>query len=215
MSNELQAASSLLPITDKPVDKVDQTGENNFFIENHADIHFHVDTPKIITYDLTGNDWMAIQKFSRQYYQLLVTCENIMEQTFVSPLANRSLVKATVPDEIFDSCSTLSPTGQDILKTIPAIICHENTEYNAVTDPKQMAIYGRILKINRLGRENRVHFKIIRMFPQQLLCEHCLDFDLNMDCYITDLNSSAWTVHKVDLFSAFESAGLKDMPKPN
>jgi hypothetical protein len=78
-----------------------------------------------------------------------------------------------------------------------------------------MAIYGRILKINRLGRENRVHFKIIRMFPQQLLCEHCLDFDLNMDCYITDLNSSAWTVHKVDLFSAFESAGLKDMPKPN
>ena len=42
MSNELQAASSLLPITDKPVDKVDQTGENNFFIENHADIHFHV-----------------------------------------------------------------------------------------------------------------------------------------------------------------------------
>ena len=153
MSNELQAASSLLPITDKPVDKVDQTGENNFFIENHADIHFHVDAPKIITYDLTGNDWMAIQKFSRQYYQLLVTCENIMEQTFVSPLANRSLVKAAVPDEIFDSCSTLSPTGQDILKTIPAIICHENTEYNAVTDPKQMAIYGRILKINRLGMD--------------------------------------------------------------
>ena len=215
MSNELQAASSLLPITEKSVDKVSQTGENNFFIENHADIHVHVDSPQVITYELNGNDWMAIQNFRRQYYQLLVTCEDIMEQNYVTPLANRSLVKTAVPDEIFDSCSTLSPTGQDILKTIPAIICHENTEYNGITDPNQMAIYGRILKINRLGKENKVYFKIIRMFPQHLLCDHCLDFDLNMDCAITDLNYSAWTVHKIDLFSAFESAGLKDMPKPN
>ena len=215
MSNELQAASSLLPITEKSVDKVSQTGENNFFIENHADIHVHVDSPQVITYELTGNDWMAIQNFHRQYYQLLVTCEDIMEQNYVTPLANRSLVKTAVPDEIFDSCSTLSPTGQDILKTIPAIICHENTEYNGITDPNQMAIYGRILKINRLGKENKVYFKIIRMFPQHLLCDHCLDFDLNMDCAITDLNYSAWTVHKIDLFCAFESAGLKDMPKPN
>ena len=215
MSNELQAASSLLPITEKSVDKVSQTGENNFFIENHADIHVHVDSPQVITYELNGNDWMAIQNFHRQYYQLLVTCEDIMEQNYVTPLANRSLVKTAVPDEIFDSCSTLSPTGQDILKTIPAIICHENTEYNGITDPNQMAIYGRILKINRLGKENKVYFKIIRMFPQHLLCDHCLDFDLNMDCAITDLNSSAWTVHKIDLFNAFESAGLHDMPKPN
>ena len=215
MSNELQAASSLLPITEKSVDKVSQTGENNFFIENHADIHVHVDSPQVITYELNGNDWMAIQNFRRQYYQLLVTCEDIMEQNYVTPLANRSLVKTAVPDEIFDSCSTLSPTGQDILKTIPAIICHENTEYNGITDPNQMAIYGRILKINRLGKENKVYFKIIRMFPQHLLCDHCLDFDLNMDCAITDLNYSAWTVHKIDLFSAFESAGLKDIPKPN
>ena len=169
----------------------------------------------MITYELNGNDWMAIQNFRRQYYQLLVTCEDIMEQNYVTPLANRSLVKTAVPDEIFDSCSTLSPTGQDILKTIPAIICHENTEYNGITDPNQMAIYGRILKINRLGKENKVYFKIIRMFPQHLLCDHCLDFDLNMDCAITDLNYSAWTVHKIDLFCAFESAGLKDMPKPN
>ena len=215
MSNELQAASSLLPITEKSVDKVSQTGENNFFIENHADIHVHVDSPQVITYELNGNDWMAIQNFRRQYYQLLVTCEDIMEQNYVTPLANRSLVKTAVPDEIFDSCSTLSPTGQDILKTIPAIICHENTEYNGITDPNQMAIYGRILKINRLGKENKVYFKIIRMFPQHLLCDHCLDFDLNMDCAITDLNYSAWTVHKIDLFCDFESAGLKDMPKPN
>ena len=215
MSNELQAASSLLPITAKSVDKVSQTGENNFFIENHADIHVHVDSPQVITYELNGNDWMAIQNFRRQYYQLLVTCEDIMEQNYVTPLANRSLVKTAVPDEIFDSCSTLSPTGQDILKTIPALICHENTEYNGITDPNKMSIYGRILKINRLGKENKVYFKIIRMFPQHLLCDHCLDFDLNMDCAITDLNYSAWTVHKIDLFCAFESAGLKDMPKPN
>ena len=214
MSNELQAASPLLPITEKPVDKVDQNGENNFFIENHADIHFHVDAPKVVTYDLTGNDWMAIQKFSRQYYQLLVTCENIMEQTYVTVSADRSLVRQKVPDEIYQSCSALTPTGQDILKSIPAIICHENTGYNGDTDPEQMAIYGRILKINRLGRENKIHFKILRMFPQRLLCENCLDFDLNMDCALTDLNWSEWTAHKIDLFATFESAGLHDMPAP-
>lgn len=214
MSNEIQAASKLLPISDRPVDKVDINGDNSFYIENKGDVHFHMDAPVIIPQELTGNDWMAIQKFSREYYQLLVTCEDVMEQTFVTPLANRSLVKNFVPDEIYENCSTLSPTGQDILKNIPAIICHENTDYNGITDPNQMAIYGRILKINRLGKENKVHFKIIRMFPQHLLCDHCLDFDLNMDCALTDLNCSAWTVHKIDLFSAFESAGLHDMPAP-
>ena len=44
--------------------------------------------------------------------------------------------------------------------------------------------------------------------------KNALYFDLNMDCAVTDLNHSAWSVHKVNLFEAFEEADIPNMPSP-
>ena len=51
-------------------------------------------------------------------------------------------------------------------------------------------------------------------------CDDALRYDLDtlevidMDCAITDLNHSAWSVHKVNLFEAFDEAGMTNMPRP-
>lgn len=99
---------------------------------------------------------------------------------------------------------------------MPAIICRENTEMHGVTDPNQMAVYGYITRVMKCGKEIKIAFKTIAPFFQTKLCDKkkSIYFDLNMDCAITDLNHSAWSVHRVNLFEAFEEVGLMNMPQP-
>ena len=114
-------------------------------------------------------------------------------------------------------CSSLTDEGVAELKTFPAIICQENTKMNGVTDPRQFAVYAYITMVKVERKNIKVAFHPIRPFSQQLLCikKNAIYFDLDMDCAITDLNHSAWSVHKVNLFKAFDEAGLKNMPRPD
>ena len=61
-----------------------------------------------------------------------------------------------------------------------------------------------------------VAFHPLGPIQQIILCEkkNAIYFDLNMGCALTDLNHSAWYVHKVDLFQAFNEAGIKGLPRP-
>lgn len=92
----------------------------------------------------------------------------------------------------------------------------ENTEYHGIPNPDQNAIYAYITQVKNEGNQIRVAFHPIGLFPQKILCEkkYAIYFDLNMSCAITDLNHSAWSVHKVNLFEAFNEAGLMDLPQP-
>ena len=67
-----------------------------------------------------------------------------------------------------------------------------------------------------MGRGIKIVFRPIMPLFQIKMCEkkNAVFFDLNMDCAITDLNYSAWSVHKVNLFEAFDEAGLTSMPRP-
>ncbi|MBR6862346.1 MAG: hypothetical protein IKM73_13600 [Acidaminococcaceae bacterium] len=160
---------------------------------------------------------MAIQSFSKEYYQLLVTCEeNVFSDNIITVSANRALSQRLVPPEIFERCSSLSDEGIKELKTFPAIICRENTELKGVTDPNQMAVYAYIRRVMRIGKEIKIAFRPIMPLFQIKLCDkkNAIFFDLNMDCAITDLNHSAWSVHKVNLFEAFDEAGMTNTPRP-
>jgi len=126
------------------------------------------------------------------------------------------LTQNHAPSEIYDRCSSLSETGIDELKTFPALICNQNTDYHGLTDDKQHAIYSYIKRIKKEGRNIKISFCPIAVFPQHKLCKKSTSvyFDLNMECAITDLNHSAWSVHKVNLFEAFAIANLSNMPRP-
>ena len=96
------------------------------------------------------------------------------------------------------------------------IICRENTELKGITDPNQMAVYAYIRRVQRVGRDIKIAFHPIMPLFQIKMCDkkNAIFFDLNMDCAITDLNHSAWSLHKVNLFEAFDEAGLTNMPRP-
>ncbi len=214
MGNEISIKQNNLPVAPA----MQQTGSNNVNVTNLSGgtVNFN------ITYQPGGSDnsaetIMAIQSFSKEYYQLIVTCEeDVFANNLVTVLASRALTKDKVPAEIFERCSTLSDTGIEELKRIPAIICRENTAPKGVTDPNQWAMFAYIKKIHVAGKNIKIVFNPIAPIQQQKLCDrrNAVFFGLNMDCAYTDLNYSAWSVHKTNLFEAFDEAGIPGMPRP-
>lgn len=116
--------------------------------------------------------------------------------------------------KFFERCSTLSDTGIEELKKFPAIICKENTELKGVTSPEQYCMLCYIQRVMVIGRNIKIAFKPIAPIQQIKLCDkrNAIFFDLNMDCAVTDLNHSAWSVHKVNVFEAFKEADIPGMP---
>lgn len=110
----------------------------------------------------------------------------------------------------------LTDEGIEKLKHFPAIICMENTEMRGVTSPTQWAMYAYIKAVRKMGKNIKIVFTPLAPVQQIKLCDkrNAVFFDLNMDCAIIDLNRSAWTVHKVNVFEAFDEAEITITQRP-
>lgn len=201
------------------VSALQQTGTNNVAVANQpggtVNFTYNINYPHAV--DSSAEQMIAIQSFSKEYYQLIVTCEeDVFSTGVVSVIASRALTKYNVPSEIFERCSTLTEEGIAELKRFPAIICQENTEMKGVTSPNQFCMLSYIQKVMVVGKNIKIAFKPIAPIQQVKLCDkrNAMFFDLNMDCAITDLNQSAWSVRKVNVFEAFKEAGIPGMPMP-
>ena len=200
MSNAVTTLSSEQP-------SVVQSAERSVYInnENGGTVNLNYNYPQN---SVTGEMLVAIQSFSKEYYQLIVTCDDIFEDNTIIMTANRALNKGTVPEELYQTCATLTPKAQEELIKYPAIICQENTEYHGKTDSKQLAMYAYIKKAKVCGKNIKIYYQPISIFPQYKLIEYSIDFGLNMECAMTDLNISRWTINKINLFEAFLDAGI-------
>ena len=191
---------------------VTQTGDNNIYVEQNNGVINMVSSRT--TLQQTASDLLAIRNFSQEYYQLIVTGEEIFEANALVVRPDRALVKGTVPDEIYEACSSLSPEGQEIMVKIPAIICNENTGYHGQTDPEQNAIYARLEKIKVGSSGIKIYYRPLDLFPQRILNENSIDFGIRCDSALTELNRSCWSVKKINLFEAFLDVGLDNIKSP-
>jgi hypothetical protein len=214
MGNEIAVKKADAAITPT----VQQTGNTNLNVTNKSGgvVNFNITYPQA-TPGVSAEQLMAIQSFSKEYYQLIVTCEeDVFKDNIVTVPSGRALTKYLVPAEIFDRCSTLSEEGKAELMRFPAIICRENTEMRGVTDPNQWAMFAYIKLIRVAGKNIKIAFQPLVPIQQHKLCDkrNAVYLDLNMDCAITDLNHSAWSVHKVNVFEALDEAGIPGIPNP-
>lgn len=215
MSNDLTIKQANLP----SAPALQQTGTNNVAVANQpgATVNFTYNINYPYMADSSAEMMIAIQSFSKEYYQLIVTCEeDVFSTGVVSVITNRALTKYNVPPEIYERCSTLTDEGIAELKRFPAIICRENTEMKGVTSPDQYCMLCYIQRVMRAGKNIKIAFKPIAPIQQLKLCDkrNAIFFGLNMDCAITDLNCSAWSVRKANVFEAFKEAGIPGMPTP-
>lgn len=210
--NKLIPTDAAYPVN---VTNIKENKTNTFNIDR-SQVTFNVTMPQTGVPG-SAEQMIAIQSFSKKYYQLLVTCEDdVFQNNYVTVSADRALNQYIVPPEILERCSTLTEPGIAELRTFPAIICRENTELRGATDPNQWAMYAYITRVKKEGKVIKVAFHPLGAINQQKLCDkkNAIYFDLNMDCVITDLNHSAWSVHKVNLFDAFDEAGITGLPRP-
>lgn len=203
MKNELIVNQSQ---DSKPV--VKQDGQHNIYVENHATVNLNVSNSRLGNMSIAGL-LRKLKSLDNEYYNLLVTLEDLSQQDYITVSTERALTKDTVPEEIYENCSNLSDEAMERLMTYPAIICNENTDYYGKTNPEQKAIYAVITKIKKHGKQIRVYFQPIDTFEQQKLIDYAFDFDLDMDCAITDLNRSWWLVKKVNLAEVFIDVGIE------
>ena len=200
MSNELQKASSVQP-------SVVQNAERSVYIENRdgGTINLNYNYPQT---SVTGEMLMAIQSFSKDYYQLIVTGHDIFTSNSIVVTTDRALTEGNVPQELLRTHSTLTDDAVERMLTLPAVICNENTQYYGHTDSQQKAIYAYVKKIKKCGKEIKIYFQPINFFAQHTLNEYTIDFGINADCALTDLNKSRWYIKKVHLLEAFRDAHI-------
>lgn len=215
MSKELTIQQNSMATTPT----LQQTGTTNVNVTNQqggtVNLTYNINYPQMA--DSSAEMMIAIQSFSQEYYQLIVTCEDDVFSTgVVSVVSGRALTKYNVPPEIFERCSTLTEEGIAELKRFPAIICKENTDMKGITSPDQYCMLCYIQRVMKVGKTIKIAFKPIAPIQQAKLCEkrNAMFFGLNMDCAITDLNHSAWSVRKINVFEAFKEAGIPGVPVP-
>ena len=189
---------------------VTQTGNNNLYVNVQKDGVFNLSytTPQI---SVTAEALIAIQSFSKDYYHLIVTEQNILSSNSLTVASNQALTEGTVPEELFATHATLTEEAIEALKKMPAIICNKNTDYNGNTNPKQYAIFAYIKEIKKSGKEISLSFNPILPVEQHYLNEYAADFCINIDCALTDLNKPRWTIKRANVFDAFKKSHI-NMP---
>ena len=173
MSNELSMKQSNIP----SVPTIQQKGNNNVHVDNQSggtiNFNYNINYPQMA--DSSAEQMIAIQSFSKEYYQLIVTCEeDVFSTGVVSVGASRALTKYNVPPEIFERCSTLTEEGIAELRRFPAIICQENTEMKGVTSPNQFCMLCYIQKVMVVGNHKQkqtfhMHTPIRRTISLQMI----------------------------------------------
>ena len=171
MSKELQKDSGVQP-------SVVQNSERSVYIENRdgGTVNLNYNYPQA---SVTGEMLMAIQSFSKDYYQLIVTGHDIFTNNSIVVTTDRALTEGTVPPELLRTHSVLTDDAIERMLTLPAIICNENTQYNGSTDPNQKAIYAYVKKIKKCGKEIKIYFQPINFFAQHTLNEYAIGFGIN------------------------------------
>ena len=199
-----------------PSAPVVQTGDRSLYVNSQpgAQLTINVTAQAPVMIDMTADKLLAVQRFSREYYQLIVTGEEIFSNKSLVINADRALSKGTVSDAVFDRFSMLPEDACEELTKIPAIICNENTGYHGNTSPDQMAIYAWITKVKKGVDGIKIYFEPLDFIPQHILSEYSIDFGIHSGCALTDLNISRWTIKEVNLFEACIDAGVSiAMPK--
>ncbi len=204
MNNELQKISGIQP-------SVVQNAERSIYIENRdgGTVHLHCNNPRT---DVTAEMMMAIQSFSKDYYQLIVTSQDIFTSNSIVVTTECALSKGIVPPELLRTHSVLTDDAIKRMRLLPAIICNANTDYYGRTDSNQQVLYAYIKGIRKCGKEIMIYFQTISSFSQRTLNACAMHFGINVECAKTDLNKFLWYIKKINLFEAFHEAHVEPFP---
>ena len=207
MKKELQQVhSSIVPANPTTVN---QYGDKNVHVD-HADninqtVNFNF---TYIQRSPNGRRESVTQKISTDYYNLFVISGETFEHDHFLVPKDRALVKGTISDDLFERLAALTPEAIEEIKTFPALFASENTGYWGKTDPEQQTIYGLVREIRTQDNGIMIYYKDLNFIPQQKINELSFELGMGRPRAITSLNTTRWTIKKINLIEALTDAGI-------
>ncbi|MSS84809.1 hypothetical protein FYJ24_08535 [Actinomycetaceae bacterium WB03_NA08] len=187
---------------------VTQAGHHN---TNIAHVE-HVFMPMVIAPSATLSNTAsgAARQLDPSCYHLFVIAgEDFSTDHFlVDP--TRALTEATA-SELKQRYQHLQPDMLQELMNYPALFMAENGAMGRALDDQQ-AWFGIINSIRVQDNGIRIGFQKIQAIPQQALNDHSHYFAINAYSRISELNRTHWALKRVNLFEAFNDAGINYLP---
>lgn len=207
MKNELQQ----VPLSNLPANTaiVNQNGETNVHV-NHTD-----NINQTVNYNFTyiqrtsdGKKKSVTQKLNTEYYNLFVMKGETFEHNHFLVPKNCALTKGTISDDLFERLASLTPEAIEEIKTFPALFASENTGYWGNTDPEQQTIYGLVTGIRVQDNGIMIYYQDLSFIPQQKINEISFELGMGTPRAITTLNTTRWTIKKINLIEALTDARI-------
>ena len=203
------------PVPDNPENRypakvINQTGEKNTFINN-------VENLESKTYILQNGEKyepcleMAKTSLCHDYYNLVVfgRCTELSFGVGHALMEkDRCLTEGFHRDAINSRLCHLEERDIDQLKSYPALILHENTQFRGKTDPAQQAMYATITDIKVQDNGVMIYYRMTSCINQVSINEIAKDLGLQYESAQTELNRTHWVVKKINLSEVLYDARL-------
>lgn len=144
---------------------------------------------------------------SKKYYNLIVSNLIDLDATSSSFIMSPDrAIKEYTADEIKEQFSDFPDDAIRELLTFPTIFAHENETYGAAGQNQKAGLgYITAIKVRKEGIIIKLLIK--KLFPQQLLNDNLLNFDIAGITGLAELNRTHWAIKKVNLLDELRELG--------
>ncbi len=139
------------------------------------------------------------------YNLFVITDEQFKGKYFVIP-KNKAISESTPADLM--ELAALTPDKIAIVKKYPAIFANQNRSF-AKTDDSHRAYFGIIRDIQIKEEGIWIYFHKMRKVKQQVFNEYAADFGIEGTEFKNELDSTHWSIKRVNVLKTLEKAGHK------
>lgn len=195
--------------------QVHQGGENNLQIA-HADqvnptqVQVYVPGARHLPSSTRAGHQAGMRPMDPSHYHLFVIGGEDFDSDRFMVDPTRALTEYT-DATLKEQFARLEPDMINQLKLFPAIFASENALYGQAADG-QTAYWGAVTDIRVQDNGIRIGFHIIHPIPQNLLNENATYLGINGYRFVNELNRTHWALKRVNLFEAFQDAGIPYQP---
>lgn len=204
MSDDIQPASSSLPIVTAPHTVIQNSGDDLTLINNNQG-----GTINLVYASSNGALYNAATTISSEYYNLFVVGdEQFNEGSFLIDKERALTIAEDVDPDISEQFASLSPEAQALIKTFPSIFAGENLQYGH-TDGTQLAVFGVVTDIRIQENGIKIHYQRFCTIPQQRLNEIRLRLSIKGSSSFNELDRTHWTIKRINLTEELRAAGIR------
>lgn len=215
MSNELKKMdNSMLPISESaPANIVYQQGEKNVHIDHADSVQQNVQMVFMgFSAAADGTMQPTYKTINREYYNLFVVGDELTPNEPFVLTPDRVLPAYWTEENVRAEYGSLSAEAIEKIKTFPSLFMAETRKYRAQAEDNEQVFFGFVTDVRLQGNGFRIRWEAKWPIPMPQIAQIGYDLGmLSMDCAITEMNRTHWSVKHVNLYDELKLAHISLM----